>query len=104
LLDEKARTGIVGYRDTLSVLQLIEVTQDKKWAIVISMPAEIEGRVETYYLLLDLLNRELVNAQLEKYTGSYISGSMIYFETGENNRQYLIYSTKDEENCKVELK
>ena len=42
------------YTDTSSVLQLIEVTKDLRWAILISMPAKIQGRVETSYILIDI--------------------------------------------------
>ena len=104
LVDDKNHHGIIVYHDSSSVLQLIEVTENKKWAILISMPAEIEGRVETFYLLADLVNREVVNSQLEKTAGNYISGTMILFETGENGEQYLIYNSTDNEECRLELR
>jgi len=49
LADDNQNQGMVIYHDPQSVLQLIDVSADNKWAIVISMPAELgEGRVETY--------------------------------------------------------
>ncbi len=50
---------MVIYHDPQSVLQLIDVSADNKWAIVISMPAELgEGRVETYYQLINIPDRK----------------------------------------------
>jgi hypothetical protein len=103
LLDEKINQGVVVYTDTSSVLQLIEVSVNKKWAILISMPLYIEGRVETNYLLADLVNKKIVNRQLQKVTGNYLSGNEMYFESRNNGRLDLIYKSKDGEYSQLEL-
>lgn len=92
------------YRDTTSVLQLIEVTKDFKWAILISMPAEVDGRAETTYLLIDIENRDMYNGILEKIAENYISGSEIYFNTFKNGKTYLTYSDKNGKDLTIELK
>ncbi|NOX33083.1 MAG: hypothetical protein GXP56_05005 [Deltaproteobacteria bacterium] len=90
LLDDNKNKGMVAYKDISSVLQLVEVAKNKRWAILISMPAKIQGRVETAYLLVDLVNRKMLNSQLIKYTGVDISGSAMYFEVDQYDRTYLI--------------
>lgn len=104
LVDDGEEQGIVIYQDTSSVLQIIETTEDKKWVILISMPAEIEGRAATTYLLVDIPNKKVVNEQLEQYTGNYVHGSELNFEAAENGSIYLMYSDKDLEYFKIELK
>lgn len=104
LLDDADNPGVIVYRDTAAVLQIMDISPDKRWAVVISMPAEIEGRAETTYLLFDFLTREQMNSQLEKQTGNYLSGNEMYIETGENGRVYLNYSGTDFEFHKIELR
>jgi hypothetical protein len=98
LLDDDNH-GVAVYNAASSVLQLIEVSKDKQWAILISMPAEIQGRVETTYLLVDLTNKEIVNSLIEESVGNYVSGEIIWFETGKNDKTYLIY-----DDHKIELR
>ncbi|MBN2425713.1 MAG: hypothetical protein JXR46_13835 [Calditrichaceae bacterium] len=104
LVDETDKKRLTVYSDSSSVLQIIEISDDNKWAILISMPAEIEGRVETIYLLTDLVNKRIVNTQLEQYTGNYISGNDMHFSSGDNGRIYLIYTGSDFEDHSIELK
>ncbi|MDA3886710.1 MAG: hypothetical protein PF638_14040 [Candidatus Delongbacteria bacterium] len=87
------------YKDTSAILQLMEVTEDFRWAILISMPAEIEGRAATTYLLIDIKNRKNMNSWLETETGRYLGGNYMEFEISTDGKTYL--------NCrdyKVELK
>jgi hypothetical protein len=104
LLDDGENRGVRAYRDTAAVLQILDISPDKRWAIVISMPAEIEGRAETTFLLFDLLTRELMNARLEKQTGNYLSGNEMHIETGENGRVYLNYSGTGFNSHQIELR
>lgn len=103
MIDDNKQQGITVYSNPSLVLQLIDVSPDKKWAIVISMPAKVEGRAETTYLLIDLLNRAIANPQLEKRTSNYLSGNEIFFETGKDNQLKLKYRGKDNEYYTVEL-
>lgn len=91
------------YEDEYAVLQLMETSENNKWAILIQMPANIEGRAETNYLLVDLINREVVNSRLEKYTPNFLSGSMIYFEKGRGGRVLLNFISKSGDYEQVEL-
>ncbi len=87
------------YRDTSAVLELMEVTKNFRWAILISMPAEIEGRAATTYQLIDIKNRTNMNSWLETETGRYLGGNYMEFEISTDGKTYL--------NCrdyKVELK
>jgi hypothetical protein len=104
LLDDADNRGVIAYRDTAAVLQIMDISPDNRWAVVISMPAEIEGRAETTYLLFDLVARELMNTRLEKQTGNYLSGNDMYIETGDNGRVYLNYSGTDFNFHKIELR
>ena len=89
LMDDKTNSEIVVYSDSLSILQIIEISNDKKWAILISMPSEIKGRVETEYLLIDIINKIVLNPQLEKMWKSYVSGSALFFEYGDYNKTFI---------------
>ncbi|ASB49078.1 hypothetical protein [Alkalitalea saponilacus] len=89
----KPDSGIIetAYRDTSSVLQLIEISPDNKWAIIISMPAEIDdGRMETTYQLIDLCNRKMVNDELKTVVKDFVPGNDMFF-LSESTRIYLIY-------------
>ena len=68
------------------------------------MPAEVDGRAETSYLLFDLFNRVMVNSQLEKSAGNYLPGNEIYFESDESGVTYLTHFAKDGEYHKIELR
>lgn len=103
LVDHAYDRGVVVYHDPYSILQIIEVPENKKWAILISVPAEIQGRVETNYLLVDLLRKEVVNERLERYTDDYYSGNPLRFETGEDGTLYLVYMATDGSEQKTEL-
>ncbi len=102
LADINGEKGIRVYSDTTAVLQLIEQSDNKKWAIFISMPVSVDGRAETTYLLVDLFNKKVVNGQLEKCTG-YPGGSDIYFETGDTGILYLVYSSTEGRDRKIAL-
>jgi hypothetical protein len=103
LLDDKVNRRVVVYTDTSSVLQIIDISINKKWAILISMPSDIKGRVDTSYLLADLVNKNIVNPQLEKVTGNYLSGNEMYFKSRNNSMLDLIYNSKDGKYYQLEL-
>ncbi|MBN2688172.1 MAG: hypothetical protein JXR85_08330 [Deltaproteobacteria bacterium] len=104
LVDDADDRGISVYRDMASVLQIVDISPDNRWAVVISMPAEIEGRAETTYLLFNLLSRKQMGSLLEKQTGNYLSGNEMYMKTTEQGRVYLHYSGTDFEFHNVELR
>jgi len=91
-IDTKLSGKIEIFSDTSSVFSIIELSENKKWATVISMPAEVCGRAETTYLLFDLVNRELVNSKIEAVTGNDISGGLIYFGQDISGMPCLIYN------------
>jgi len=103
LVDYNNAKGVSIYRDTTSVLQIVEISENKKWAILISMPAKIQGRVETTYLLVDLVNKEVVNSQLENCTGNHLYGNEMHFEYNKNGMLYLKYNAIAGEYHKIEL-
>lgn len=45
------------------IYQLIETDSGGNWAIIIEMPAKIEGRVETNYILLSLKQRKFISVK-----------------------------------------
>ncbi|MCK5808416.1 hypothetical protein KAH37_05490 [bacterium] len=70
-------------KDKSKILQLIEVSKDKKWAIYISMPAKIEGRAATEYLLVDLIRQKIVNSDLKQYSGEYLDAISFTYKRGK---------------------
>ncbi len=91
------------YRDNSSVLQLIDISKNKEWAILISMPSEIKGRSETNYLLANLKHKKIMNQIVEEYTGDYKPGNEMYFKY-DNNRLMLQYITSNSRTHTIELK
>jgi len=105
LIDDDQNQGIVIYHDSLSVLQIIEVSANNKWAIVISMPAEVgEGRVETLYQLVNIPDRKIVNNEIEECTGNYLSGNELAFATNASGQLMLTYRANDDEYYSIVLK
>jgi hypothetical protein len=104
LADDDQNQSIVIYHDPMSVLQLIDVSDNNKWAIVISMPAEIEGRTETYYQLVNIPDRKIVNNEIEECSGNYLSGSELFFETNTGGQLMLKYMANDDEYYSIVLK
>lgn len=90
LLDDTEKRGKVVFRDTSQVVHLMQVSPDKRWAILLTQPAKIQGRVETTYHLVDLVNKEIVNKRIESITGVDVSMGMV-FETPDEGNLYLDY-------------
>jgi len=104
LADDNQNQGMVIYHDPQSVLQLIDVSADNKWAIVISMPAELgEGRVETYYQLINIPDRKTVNNEIEECRTNYLPGSELFFETYTGGQLMLKYRANDDDYYSVVL-
>lgn len=104
LLDDRTVKGIIAYCDHSSVLQILEVSKNRDWAILISMPADIQGRMETSCLLVDLFNKTVINSQLEEITGTSQMGNSLYFKTGKDGRLYVMYSNNDGKEHGIELR
>ncbi len=104
LIDDAQNQGVVIYHDSLSVLQLIDVSSDNKWAIVLSMPTEVEGRTETFYHLVNIADRKIVNNEIEECRGNYLSGSELTFKTNSKGQLMLTYRANDGEYYSIELK
>jgi len=104
LIDTSEKKEIIAFYDPDALLQIIEISEDKKWAILLSMPSTIEGRAETVYLLIDLPGRKMMNPQLEKLTGHFITGNAMYFETGRNGQLYLVYDCPEGNTAKIMLR
>lgn len=101
--DEYNKETVI-YSDTLSVLQIVEISEDKRWAIILSVPASNEGRAETTYLLIDLMNKKIVNSRIEEIAVNYSWGVPIFFESGENDILYLIYTNKKGRYSRLKLR
>ncbi len=105
LADDNQNQGMVIYHDPESVLQLIEVSADNKWAIVLSMPAELgEGRTETYYQLVNIPDRKMANYEIEECRADYLPGSELFFETDTEGQLMLKYRAHDDEYYGIVLK
>jgi len=96
LLDDMEEKRKTVFRDTSQIVHLIQVSPDKEWAIITTMPAKINGRTETTYHLLDLVNKEIVNKHIERVTGIDVSMGMV-FDTNDEGILYLdCYDTRIE--------
>lgn len=63
-----------------SIFQLIEIDKESRWAIIIEMPKDGVGRVETKYLLMSINQEKIIDAQIlgediqELYGFKYVNG------------------------------
>ncbi|MCK5760310.1 MAG: hypothetical protein KAH33_03395 [Candidatus Delongbacteria bacterium] len=103
-IDTETRKEITVISGGSSFFQIIEVTKDNKWAVLISMPKEIEGRAATTYHLVDLVNKTIANSQLERTNNNYFPGNSMHFIHLDDQKNYLNYLGKDNEHHKIELK
>ncbi len=103
LLIEKADTTIAVYTDKASVLQNIQLSDDRKWAILIAMPAERAGRTETSYLVVDIVAKKVINQELTHYFSGYNLGDPIFLKEC-NGEAFLIYDMENNETDKIKLR
>ena len=99
----KNQDSIEIYKDSESVLQIIQETKNKEWAIISASPSEIGGRVENTYLIFDLLKREVINHKLSKMLPDYYPGEPIFLEEN-NGKIYLVHETAISARRKIELR
>lgn len=104
LVEDDHNKGTVVYSDTWSVLQIVDVSEDKQWAIILSMPASNEGRTATTYLLVDLMNKKIVNSRIEEIASNYSWGVPVFFESVNNDILYLIYANEDGRYSRIKLR
>jgi len=99
-MDTADKKGMVVYEDTSSVFTLVEVAANNQWAILHYVPNEAVGegsRIQELYALIDIKNRQMVNAKFKKYTGN---NTMFIMFTEEEEGSVFI----DAENYPIELK
>lgn len=81
LIDTHDDKGIEVLNEPEAILQLIETSADKRWAILISTPAYTgEGRVETEYLLVNTHLGIVMNADIERTSGTPLFGPLFIVE------------------------
>lgn len=82
--------GKILINDENAVFQLIDVSSDKQWAIIIRMSAEPhKGRKETEYLLLNTFMGEFVNEKIKTNCCKNLSDSFFFLST--KNSLFLEY-------------
>lgn len=102
MIDTDKQKAIAVYTDTASILQIADITHDKKWAILISMPRETHGRIETRYRMIDIAGRDEISDKLEYLLTNYMSGEPLYLEQ-RNGRSYLVHRKLSDKESKIEL-
>jgi len=91
------------YNDKERILSIEQISDNKEWAVAYSEPAKAEGRVETSYLLFDLINKKEISNEIKLRYKDYVPGSTIYFnQVGE--KLFLVYYTADNLKNFIELK
>jgi hypothetical protein len=91
------------YADSESVLQIIQQSHNNEWAIIITMPRDIEGRAEVSYMLFDLIQEEPINDNLKHILSSYNPGDPLYFKNIES-KVYVINESAKSKEAMVELR
>ncbi len=80
LIDTEKQTAIVVYNEQESILQIADITPDDRFAILISVPIEVGGRVETQYRIIDLESKEEISGIIEDIIPDYNAGEPVFFE------------------------
>lgn len=81
LIDTQYDKGIEVLNSPEAILQLLETSVDKRWAILISAPAFAgEGRVATEYLLFNTHLGKVMNADIERAIGAPLFGPLFIVE------------------------
>jgi len=99
---EKQNTSIV-FTDKESILEIIGLTPDKRWAILISIPRESEGRVETLYRIIDVLGQEDISQKVADLFPNHNAGGFVHFEE-EDGKNYIIIQNISSTDTRVELR
>lgn len=86
-----------------AVVQIGEISNNKKWVILLSTPSQIEGRAEVSYLLVNIPNKEIVNEKLKQYSKDYVVGAPIYFEEASDHQLFLVFESIEGSLGKIEL-
>ena len=85
LIDSNASKGIEVLSSPENTLQLIDISADKRWVILISMPAFVgAGRVETEYLIFNTHLGRVMNEDIEKAIGAPLFGPFFILKNQEN--------------------
>lgn len=103
LMDTDRLSRIPLYGDPGAVLSIAESASHSRWAILMSMPREAEGRVETVYRLVDCAARSDCTRALERCSGDYTSGMALSFKTDTSGRLYAVYETPHLRQRRIEL-
>ena len=99
---EKQNTSIV-FTDKESILEIIGLTPDKRWAILISIPRESEGRVETLDRIIDVVGQEDISQKVADLFPNHNAGGFVHFEE-EDGKNYIIIQNISSTDTRVELR
>ncbi|MFW5658334.1 MAG: NADase-type glycan-binding domain-containing protein [Bacteroidota bacterium] len=89
LIDTEEQTAITVYNEQESMLQIADITPDNRFAILISVPVEAGGRVETQYRVIDLVSKEEISGIIENLIPGYNTGEPVFFEH-KDLRNFLV--------------
>ena len=103
LVDTENQNAVAVYNEPESILQIADITNDNSWAILISVPLETQGRVETQYRIIDLLNKEEMSDTIKNLIPDYRVGEPLYFEQ-MNGKNYLVFQRLPDKVRKIELR
>ncbi len=103
LVDTEKQKAVAVYNEQESILQIADITNDNRWAILISMPLETQGRIETQYRIIDIMNKEEISNKMECLIPDYIAGEPVYFEQ-MCGKIYLILERLSDGLIRIELR
>lgn len=86
LIDTPAQKGVQILNDPESVFQVVDISENKRWATIIRMPAAMgEGRVETEYLVVNTHTGKVLNSDIENASAIQLFNPLFlvdrYYET-----------------------
>jgi len=103
MINTDKQDSIAVYNDKGSILQIAGITDDNRWAVLISVPVEAMGRIETQYRIINLYGREEISGKIEYLYSDYTAGEPVYFEQN-NEKNYLVIQRSPDKVRKIELR
>lgn len=102
LVDTDEQMAVAVYHEQESILQIADYTPDNKFAVLIMVPLEIAGRVETQYRIVDLLNKEEISGMIDTLIPDYKAGEPVYLEQ-KDGKNFVVFPQSERIN-RIELR
>ncbi|MDD2411275.1 MAG: hypothetical protein PHR79_00005 [Bacteroidales bacterium] len=103
LVDTDKKKANAIFVDNKSVLQIFEMTSDKRWAILLLTNPDPSNRAKAEYRVIDVLGEEDASKKIENVFPNYKVGDFVSFKE-KDGRDHLVIQEKSGKKIYVELR